>query len=248
MKAYYDAHESAYQNIKAKGYVGWGDKKSLADLGDPLTEQYLKATVLQWFKGPQEALALDLGCGTGTTAFTLAKLGFAVTGVDVSPTAIQIAQALSSVQNLKIDFKTADVLKLEALGQQFDLIYDSHCFHCIVFDEDRQQVLKGVKNTLRPGGKFILDTMISDGGHDYASGVETLRFDENYILWHKTKPSQDRGVVEVDGQHWCAQRRIYPQAMILEEVASAGFEILTQTVDTQGGQDVWMLRMVLGKL
>ena len=35
---------------------------------------------------------VDLGCGTGNYAIYLASVGFDVTGIDISPTAIRIAK------------------------------------------------------------------------------------------------------------------------------------------------------------
>ena len=126
-KPYYHQHENAYQEIKSKGYVGWGNAKSLAELGDEKTNEYLQATAAKYFPRAQEKSALDVGCGTGTTAFHMARLGFDVTGVDLSATAIDMGRTLAKEQNLDIEFVTGDVLDLEALGKKFDLIYDSHC-------------------------------------------------------------------------------------------------------------------------
>lgn len=248
MKAYYDAHESAYKEIKEKGFVGWGNKQSLADLNDAKTLEYLKSSISDWV-GQERAVrnALDLGCGTGTTAFTMAKMGFDVTGIDISETAIGMARDLAVVQNLNIQFIIGDILRLKELNQRFDLIYDSHCLHCIVFDEDREAVFSGVKESLAENGIFILDTSVMNASWNPESDFDSLRFDENYILWHKTKPSQNRGVIEVDGQHWCAQRRFYPAAKIMEEVTQAGFKVISQFLDLQNDGESDMLRLVLGK-
>ncbi len=245
MKSYYEAHESAYKEIKAKGHVGWGNKKTLSDLGDARTEEYLRVTTPKWFDNFENLKALDLGCGTGTTAFTLAKLGFNVSGVDISPTAIEMAKDLAVQQDLNIQFEVGDILNLEKMNEKFDLIYDSHCFHCIVFDEDRLRVLTGIKHSLNDNGKFILDTMVMSPEFNPTDGYETLRFDKDFILWHKTKPSTDRGVVELDGQFWCAQRRILPKNMILKELGQAGFKVLPEYVDQQDESQPWMLRLVL---
>ncbi len=245
MKSYYDAHESGYKEIKSKGYVGWGNVKTLEELGDPKTLEYLRSSVNQWVDSPAGKNALDLGCGTGTTAFTLAKLGFAVTGIDVSETAIGMANELAVKQNLKINFEIGDILELQKRNEKFDLIYDSHCLHCIVFEEDRSKVLAGVKASLAESGVFILDTAVVTNNSNPTGGIETLRFDNDYILWHKTKPSTARGVVEVDGQHWCAQRRFYPSAKVKEEVVQAGFTIKSVYFDAQDESGHGMLRLIL---
>jgi 2-polyprenyl-3-methyl-5-hydroxy-6-metoxy-1,4-benzoquinol methylase len=245
VKSYYHAHESAYRRIKEKGYVGWGDVKSLADLGNEQTKNYLKSTVANLFPDPNGKTALDLGCGTGTTAFVLAMLGFEVTGIDISATAIEMGRGLAHLQSLEVKFLVGDILDLEALDKEFDLIYDSHCLHCIVFEEDRKRVLTGVKNSLTPSGIFILDTMvIPDAPFDPTLGLETLRLDNEYILWHKTAPSTDRGIMKMDGQYWCAQRRIYPPEIVMTEVQAAGLEIQSQRLDAQESKSS-MLRLVL---
>ena len=227
MKSYYHAHESAYKEIKAKGGIGWGGVKTLEQLGDDETNNYLKSTIEKWVGKSEGKSALDLGCGSGTTAFVLSKLGFNVTGVDISETAIGMAKDLALEQSLEIKFEIGDVLQLEKMQQKFDLIYDSHCFHCIVFDDDRDRVLEGVKNSLSSTGIFILDTMAHSDEFDITGGAESLRFDGDYILWHKTTNTDIHGVVNIEGQNWCAQRRLYPPEKIIQEAKKAGFKILS---------------------
>ena len=244
-KSYYHAHESAYQQIKSNGYVGWGNAKTLNDLGDVVTKQYLHDTVKRFFSEPNGKKALDVGCGTGTTAFMLARMGMDVTGIDISETAIEMGQGLSSQQGLNVNFVKGDVLELEKLNQKYDLIYDSHCLHCIVFEEDRMKVLTGAKKSLAEGGIFILDTMVMPNEpHNPANAYDTLRFDEDYILWHKTKTTDMKGVIQLNGQAWCAQRRIYPPHVVMGEVAKAGFVVISDRLDVQPNKPS-MLRLVL---
>jgi 2-polyprenyl-3-methyl-5-hydroxy-6-metoxy-1,4-benzoquinol methylase len=245
MKSYYHAHELAYQQIKSNGYLGWGNAKNLSDLGDIKTIEYLNQKIKKYFHKAANNTALDLGCGTGTTAFTLAKHGFVTTGIDISTTAIDLGKDLARQQNLEIQFIVGDILDLSALGQKFDLIYDSHFLHCVVFDEDRRKVFTGVKSALKSGGIFILDTMVMPNEEtDPTNKLDTLRFDQDFILWHKVNPSIGKGILQIGGQHWCAQRRIYPIERVLDEVANAGFKTIEQQVDEQENQPS-MLRLVL---
>lgn len=245
MKSYYHAHESAYKKIKENGYVGWGNVKTLEELTSQSTHDFLKSTISNWINIPIGKKALDLGCGTGTTAFTLAQLGFEVSGIDVSETAIELANDLAKKQNLKIHFQVGDLLLLKQLEEKFDFIYDSHCLHCIVFEDDRKLALDGVRHVLNQRGIFILDTMVLGDNTIATGGIDSLRFDEDYILWHKTNSNNYRGIIEVNGQNWCAQRRIYPTEKIMEEVKEAGFKVLSESLDKQESTDPWMLRLVL---
>ena len=109
-KSYYHAHESAYKKIQDEGYIGWGNVKTLEELTSQSTHDFLKSTISKLIKNPNGKNALDLGCGTGTTAFILAQLGFNVTGIDISETAIEMANELAKKQNLKIQFQVEDLL------------------------------------------------------------------------------------------------------------------------------------------
>lgn len=245
MKSYYHQHEIAYQQIQKKGFVGWGDKASLEELGDPATKTYLQNVVQKYFTNTKGQRALDLGCGTGTSAFQFADLGFDVTGFDISETAIQMALQFSEAQNRRIKFQVQDILNLEKLDQKFDLIYDSHCLHCIVFEKDRSQVLSGVKSILNKNGYFILDTMVIHPQMNIVGSSETLRFDQDYILWHKVRDVDVYGVQMINNQPWCAQRRIYPQDVIITEIINAGFKIVSEQLDIQNVGEPSMLRLVL---
>ena len=156
-----------------------------------------------------------------------------------------MAKELAQKQGLKINFEIGDALALEKLSQKFDLIYDSHCLHCIVFDEDRRRVLDGVRNSLASSGIFILDTMVlPEKPFDATTHFKPLKFDGDFILWHKTKAKEYRGVVEVDGQYWCAQRRIYPATKVDQEAIAAGFKTVSRQIDLQENE-VSMMRLVL---
>ncbi len=75
--------------------------------------------------------ALDLGCGTGTHSIYLARQGFSVTGLDLSPTAIRRAQNKADVAGLKPQFMVHDVTRLDFLDGPFDIALDVGCFHAL---------------------------------------------------------------------------------------------------------------------
>ena len=75
--------------------------------------------------------ALDLGCGTGTNALYLAQHGFDVIGVDYVPRAIDAARRKAQQRNVRVEFRTADVLAPGNFETPFDLILDIGCFHSL---------------------------------------------------------------------------------------------------------------------
>ena len=74
--------------------------------------------------------ALVLGCGSGTNAVYLAAKGFDVTGVDVAPTALVIAEQKAKEANVSVQWLLADVLALPEIGK-FDFIFDRGCYHWV---------------------------------------------------------------------------------------------------------------------
>ena len=63
---------------------------------------------------------LEVACGTGRVTIPIARLGFAVTGLDIVPG--MLAQARSKSANLSIRWVEADGRKFN-LGQLFKLIF-----------------------------------------------------------------------------------------------------------------------------
>lgn len=241
--SYYTAQESAYKRIRERGEAGW-QKKTFEEFRDPITDKIITDYVKAVFKSTHGLAALDLGTGSGPTAHTLYDLGFNVTGIDVCPSAILMAQEIALKMDKKINFEVADVLNLK---DKYDLIYDSHCAHCVVTETDREIFFNSIYASLKPEGFFILDTMAFNNSNDAWIEFDTLRFDENFILWHKTKGETHTDVVKVGDTFWCPQRRIYPVDKLLAEVKAAGFHIITSDTLEYGPREPLLLRALCQK-
>jgi len=99
--------------------------------------------------------AIDLGCGAGHYAVYLAGCGFQVTGVDLSPTAIEMARKNAEKKGLDCTFLIADVLgDLEGTGGDFLFAFDWELLHHI-FPPDRERYIKNVARLLAPGGRYL---------------------------------------------------------------------------------------------
>lgn len=76
----------------------------------------------------QPCRTIEFGCGTGNDAIYLASKGFDVTAIDVSPTALGIAEKKAKKAGVAVRWMLADVLEPPQL-QEFDLVYDRGCYH-----------------------------------------------------------------------------------------------------------------------
>lgn len=68
--------------------------------------------------------AITLGCGIGRESIALARMGFDVTGVDFSPTAIRRARSMADEVGVSVEFVVDDLTDLENVTGTFDLITD----------------------------------------------------------------------------------------------------------------------------
>ena len=98
---------------------------------------------------------LEIGAGTGTNAIWLAEGGFDVLGVDVSPLAIEKAQAKIGKRDLPCRFAALDFLAAPVPHGPFQFVFDRGCFH--VFDEpgERARFATCVAAALEPGGLWL---------------------------------------------------------------------------------------------
>ncbi len=98
---------------------------------------------------------IDFGCGAGNYALWLARQGFEVAGIDISPSAIDLARKNAAKQGVGCTFIVADVLgDLREVDGPFDFGFDWELLHHI-FPDDRPRYMANVARLLRPGGKYL---------------------------------------------------------------------------------------------
>nr|WP_223187962.1 class I SAM-dependent methyltransferase [Streptomyces sp. CBMA29] len=102
--------------------------------------------------------ALDLGCGPGRNAVLLARRGFAVDAVDLSPAAVRWARERAREAGAEgIRFREGDAFALGEgeLSGPYDLVCDSGCFHHLP-PHRRISYLALLDRVLAPGGHLAL--------------------------------------------------------------------------------------------
>ena len=110
--------------------------------------------------------AIDLGSGLGTNAIYLARMGFDVIALDVSKTALKIAEEKAIKENVKIKFIQGSAHKLNFPDKTFSLVFDRGCFHHIP-EEFRKEYIENVHRVLEDGGKYYLECFCSKCKLDY---------------------------------------------------------------------------------
>jgi 2-polyprenyl-3-methyl-5-hydroxy-6-metoxy-1,4-benzoquinol methylase len=121
----------------------------------PWDTQVTPPEVMEFIRKTSPGKALDLGCGTGTNAITLASHGWKATGIDFVPKAIRTARRKAAKAGLDIDFYVADVAKLDMLTDSFDYALDIGCLFTLA-EESRIKYAETLAGLLKPGACFML--------------------------------------------------------------------------------------------
>jgi 2-polyprenyl-6-hydroxyphenyl methylase / 3-demethylubiquinone-9 3-methyltransferase len=99
---------------------------------------------------------LDIGCGGGLIAEPMARLGFAVTGVDAASEAITAASEHARGARLDVEYRAATAESLADAGERFDVVL---ALEVIEHLADREVFWQSVGKLAAPEGAFIAATI-----------------------------------------------------------------------------------------
>jgi len=103
------------------------------------------------------ARVADVGCGGGLLSESLAAQGARVTGIDLSPTMISVAELHATEMKLPVDYRmqSAAALAAEAPGS-FDAVC---CMELAEHVPDPAVLVAELARLLRPGGSLFISTI-----------------------------------------------------------------------------------------
>ncbi|HEX7177494.1 MAG TPA: methyltransferase domain-containing protein [Pyrinomonadaceae bacterium] len=138
---------------------------------------------------------LDVGCGSGWLSEYFARLGYEVTGIDISPELIEIARQRTACVPYDVDHETPIVCRFlvhDAESAPLDEVFDAaFCYDSLHHFEDERAVMRHLSEMVSYGGMlFILEGGKPDEGSETAAELtdvmrlyETLEspFDPAYL-------------------------------------------------------------------
>jgi ubiquinone/menaquinone biosynthesis C-methylase UbiE len=167
---------------------------------------------------------LDIGCGTGLAARTIARrtnFSGRVTGIDLSPYLVEAAKRLADKEGLGdlVEFRSGDTRDLDILDGRFDAVVA----HTLVSHvQEALTVLKEAGRVVKPGGLIA----VFDG--DYASmtfalddPVQSKKYDEALINALVASPRVMRQMPRLVQQADLEMVRMFPY--IMAEVGKGDF-------------------------
>jgi len=100
---------------------------------------------------------LDVGCGGGILAESMARLGGNVTGIDQSEIAIKIAKLHAKENNFSIDYKLLNIEDfLKKDSKKFDVIT---CLEMIEHVPDPASIINSCAKKLKKNGRLYISTI-----------------------------------------------------------------------------------------
>ncbi len=116
-------------------------------------------SVFKKYATKKPELILDLGCGTGKITLELARRGYDMTGVDISPQMLDIARGEAEKAGLekKNLWLAQDICDFELYGTVEVCISSLDTINHLLSDEEVLSCFSLVHNYLDPDGLFIFD-------------------------------------------------------------------------------------------
>lgn len=137
--------------------------------------------ILEMFEAPPRRV-VEFGCGVGWLSLLLARRGYEVTGVDISPDAIAAACAQRDAQGVRgAEFRVDDYEHFAAAGAfDYALFYDS-----LHHAEDERAALRCAYRALKPGGMLLA----FEPGRGHSQKADSLRAVREFGVHEKDMPA-----------------------------------------------------------
>ena len=150
---------------------------------------------------PRGARVLDLQSGLGRISVNLAKIGYDVVGVDISPLYLGLAEKWASKERLtnKIKFYRTDARKaaklLSTKEEKFDAVVSIGTSIGYYGEEDDVRTLRSLRTITNPGSLLVVETVNRD-----------------YLVKH----FQEHSIVERNGIEWHESRKLNLETSFME--------------------------------
>jgi ubiquinone/menaquinone biosynthesis C-methylase UbiE len=146
-----------------KAYVGMGMEGSVARWYEKNTQKDMSA--FRELAGriaemlPAGSVILEVAPGPGFLAVELAKQGFAVTGLDISATFVELATKNAAAAGVKAHFKRGNASEMPFSDQSFDFLVCRAAFKNF---SDPVGALTEMHRVLKPGGRGLIIDLCRD--------------------------------------------------------------------------------------
>lgn len=187
------------------------------------------ANLLEYLPIRKSGRVLDLCCGSGRHSRALARRGYQVVGVDLSPVLLAVAEEQNTLDNLT--FYQYDMRDIPFVSE-FDIVVNLFTsFGYFATDEENEQVVRNMAKALKPGGELVIDYLnpayvkrhLVPASEREVNGLTIYEqrwiedgFVKKKIVVHDVEQAQPRQYLE--------QVRLYDAAQMKQMLSRAGFQ------------------------
>jgi SAM-dependent methyltransferase len=184
---------------------------------------------------PKNALMLDLACGNGRYSIALNRMGYYVTGIDLSQKKIEAAKIC---QNNSLSFAVND-MRMPLEPDKYDFVFNLFTsFGYFDNEEENKIVLTNVYNSLKKGGVFVLDYVNGEKAAKNLMQQEECKIEGiDFSISRYIKSNLIVKEIKIkDGEDECyfsEKVSIFPESKLKGYITGCGFEIMETFGDYQ---------------
>ncbi|WP_206485564.1 bifunctional 2-polyprenyl-6-hydroxyphenol methylase/3-demethylubiquinol 3-O-methyltransferase UbiG [Thalassotalea sp. G2M2-11] len=141
-----------FEKVASQWWELDGEFKPLHQI-NPLRRQFIIQHVETLF----EKNILDVGCGGGILAESLAQLGATVTGIDMGEEPLNVAKLHALESGIKVDYQKITAEEMAQLhANQFDVVT---CMEMLEHVPNPQSIVQACSKLVKPGGFVFFSTL-----------------------------------------------------------------------------------------
>jgi SAM-dependent methyltransferase len=135
---------------------------------------------------PEGARVLDQCCGMGVFTVPLARRGYTVTGIDLSPVMLARAERACAEAEVKAELVRADMSEFVRPGG-FDAVINLYTsFGYFEAPEQNLQVLRNAHDSLVPGGRLVVDLLGKETYARWAGRPQVVNIEGGQVFMSDT--------------------------------------------------------------
>jgi SAM-dependent methyltransferase len=165
------------------------DYKEWADFVEDIFKEYGKI---------ETKIVLDLACGTGSMSVELAKKGYEVIGVDLSPEMLMISQQKAYDEGQSILFLNQDMCEIDLYGTVDACVCCLDSVNYVTEKERLKKCFSLVNNFMNDGGLFIFDVNTPHKFKNTYGNNAYILENENVLCAWQNSFDENTGICEFD--------------------------------------------------
>ena len=197
---------------------------------DDSEAQRLSSWIASLYPPDRHRRLLDLACGRGRHSINLARLGYEMTGLDLSKQAIHIAKTSAKAYDTPVRFLCGDMRT--PLPETFDGIVNLFTsFGYASEDADNRLALAAMRRMLAPGGFLLIDYLNAphirqrlvpmESGTMQGFTYHIRRWIDADMVWKEIRLTD----ADSDQHRYHERVKLYDEAWFRTELAALGFRV-----------------------